>query len=400
MAVAATIADHKYVSQPTIYSTAPETKPKTWSCTEPNPDFVPPKDFELPSTLAEVPLNPKGPTEIPQKTARDYNTEDYKWKQYLPYNTLTAEPPLSTFDHVDPAFRADPEKKSLFEAINRKKDITPVLGTEVWDTQLSSLTDKQKDELALYVAERGLVVFRDQDFVYKGPDFLKEYGTHFGRLHVHCFGVHVKNHPELVIVFRDSDDTMYDNMAEGSLNSTKWHSDMSYELNPPGTTFLCQLTTPEAGGDTLYLSAMEAYNRLSPPMQKFLESLSAVHDGKSQSQFFKKSNLHRREPIDGVHPLVRTHPVTGRKALYCSPGYTKKIVGLKKEESDNILQFLYDHLQKGQDFHARVRWEQDTVVVYDNRMVLHSVVLDYPLGHGSRRHLLRLTPQAERPVCK
>ncbi len=154
----------------------------------------------------------------------------YKWKHFLPYNTATADPPLTPFDHVDPASRADPEKKSLFAALKDRKDMTPNIGTEVFNAQLSQLTAAQKDELALYVAERGLVVFRNQDLCHHSPEWLKEWGTHFGRLHVHPFGTHVKDHPELSTLFRDSDDTYFDKTTSGKLNTLGWHSDMTYEM--------------------------------------------------------------------------------------------------------------------------------------------------------------------------
>jgi sulfonate dioxygenase len=163
--------------------------------------------------------------------------------------------------------------------------------------------------------------------------------------------------------------------------------------NPPGTTFLCSLTVPKCGGDTLYLSAMEAFDRLSPIMQRFLEGLQALHVGINQYTIPSATNFVRRPPIDTVHPVVRRHPVTGRKALWVNPKYVTKILGLRKEESDNLLAFLFDHMQKGLDFHTRVKWEEDTVAVYDNRMVQHSALLDYPL---EPRHLIRVTPQAER----
>jgi len=276
--------------------------------------------------------------------------------------------------------------------------MTPAIGTEVWNAQLSQLTPKQKDELALYVAERGLVVFRKQDFCSKGADFMKEYGSHFGPLHVHQFGQHVKGSPELVIVFRDDEKTYLDNAVSGSLSTTRWHSDMTYELNPPATTFLCSLSTPECGGDTLYMNAMAAYDALSKPMQEFVEGLSAVHAGTPQTMMASKTNLVRRPALDTIHPVVRKHPVTGRKALWVNHAYVTKIVGLKEEESDVILKMLLDHIAKGLDFHTRVKWEEDSVVVYDNRMVQHSIVLDYPLGDGGRRHLIRVTPQGERPA--
>ena len=111
----------------------------------------------------------------------------------------------------------------------------------------------------------------------------------------------------------------------------------SYEVNPPCTTFLCSLTIPECGGDTLYVNCMTAYDRLSPPMQQFLEGLSAVHSGTAQSLLFAKSLLARRPTIDTVHPVVRKHPVTGHKALWVNKGHTAKIAGVKKPESDLLL---------------------------------------------------------------
>lgn len=219
---------------------------------------------------------------------------------------------------MDAASRADPEKKALFAAIPHRKDITPNIGTEVrGGVQISQLTDAQKDELALYSAERGVVIFREQDFIDQPIDKLKEFGSYFGRLHVHQWGVHPKDHPELTIVFRDSDTGNYfDNQTAGELNSVQWHSDMSYEVNPPCTTFLSAVTTPECGGDTLYLNCMTAYERLSPVMQKFLEGLTAIHSGSRQNLLSNKTNLARRPPIDTVHPVVRKHPVTGRKGLW------------------------------------------------------------------------------------
>src|SRR5690606_13851582 len=103
----------------------------------------------------------------------------------------------------------------------------------------------------------------------------------------------------------------------------------------------------------------------------------------------------RRAPVAHVHPIVRRHPVTGEKAIYVNPQFTRYIVGMKKEESDLLLNFLYDHLAKGADFQARVRWEKGTVVVWDNRVTAHSALVDW--HGGERRHLARITPQAERP---
>jgi sulfonate dioxygenase len=99
--------------------------------------------------------------------------------------------------------------------------------------------------------------------------------------------------------------------------------------------------------------------------------------------------------VTSIHPLIRTHPATGEKAIFVNPQFTRRIVGYKKEESDFLLKFLYDHIAKGQDFQARVKWAPKTVVVWDNRVTAHSALLDW--DDGQRRHLARITPQAEAP---
>ncbi|RFU28342.1 hypothetical protein B7463_g8009, partial [Scytalidium lignicola] len=369
---------------------------KWFTGTIPNTDFVPPEGFKISPMSQEVPINPKGPTELPQKLNADYT--NYKYKHYLAHTTLTKEPPYEKYDHVDCAARADPEKKSLFAAIKEKTDMTPSIGTEVKGVQLSSLSPAQMDELSLWAAERGVLVFRDQDFVDQSPEFLKQYGSHFGRLHVHSFGSHVKGHPEILSNLRDNDKSVFDSYSAGMLTTTRWHSDMTYEPNPMGTTFLCALSVPESGGDTLYLNSMDAYDKLSEPMKAFLDGLDAVHSGERQSVHGVKKSPYRRDLVETVHPIVRKHPVTGRKALWFPPEYISGIVGLKREESAAITEMLYRHIQSSLDFHTRVKWDNRTVAVYDNRMVMHSVVLDYPLGPNEKRHHIRITPQAERPI--
>lgn len=165
-----------------------------------------------------------------------------------------------------------------------------------------------------------------------------------------------------------------------------------------GTTILCALSVPETGGDTLYLNAMEAYDRLSPHMQTFLEGLDALHSGARQSVHGRAGSVYRQQLVDSVHPIVRRHPVTGRKALWFNPEYVTGIVQLRDEESDAIMKMLFAHIRSGLDFHTRVKWESGTVAVYDNRMVMHSVCFDYPVAVGEKRHHIRLTPQAERPI--
>jgi sulfonate dioxygenase len=191
----------------------------------PNLNFVPPTNLSIPSNLEAVPINPKGPTEFPEKI-KGYIEDDYKYKDFLPHVTLTSEPALSPYEHVDVASRADSKKSALFGAIPSRKDTSPNIGSEVHGIQLSQLNNVQKDELALWVAERGLVIFRGQDFVDQGMDWMKVFGSYFGRLHTHQWGPHPKGHPDLDISFRDSDGTYFDNELNGTLNSVAWHTDM------------------------------------------------------------------------------------------------------------------------------------------------------------------------------
>jgi sulfonate dioxygenase len=170
-----------------------------------------------------------------------------------------------------------------------------------------------------------------------------------------------------------------------------WHSDITFEEQPAGLTFLKMDTIPEVGGDTLWASAYEAYDRLSAPMQKFLEGLEAIHTGQYHANKAKMEGVFvRREFVDSKHPVIRTHPVTGWKGLYIQPGFTKEIVGVSKSESDAILKFLFNHISGGHDFQLRFKWTEDTVAVWDNRCTFHCALFDY--FEVGRRHGWRVTP--------
>lgn len=146
------------------------------------------------------------------------------------------QPALEEFQHEDVGLRAEPNKTSLLTAPGSIfEEITPAIGTEVHGLQLSSLTSAQKDELALLAAERGVVVFKDQDFADIGPERLREFGRHFGPLHVHQMGSQVKGYPELLPVYRDFTAGAVDNEIKDNVSSIKWHTDMSYEMYVQGS---------------------------------------------------------------------------------------------------------------------------------------------------------------------
>ncbi|KXJ87341.1 hypothetical protein Micbo1qcDRAFT_139416 [Microdochium bolleyi] len=320
------------------------------------------------------------------------------YPHYLPtWNPEQKYPPLTPFEHIEHGKDADTSYPDLLPAgIAKTEDLTPTIGTEVRGVQLTALSDAGKDQLARYVAERKVVAFRDQDFADLPIQAALDYGAYFGRHHIHPTSGSPEGHPEIHLVHRGAEDKGFETFFETRTSSVAWHSDVSYEAQPPGTTFLYILDRPETGGDTLFVNAAEAYNRLSPLFRERLHGLRAVHSGVEQvNAAAARGGIKRREPVLHEHPIVRTHPATGEKSIYVNPQFTRYIVGLKREESDALLKFLYDHLAYGADFQARVKWQAGTVVVWDNRVTQHSALIDW--SSGQRRHLARITPQAERP---
>lgn len=333
---------------------------------------------------------------------QEQKTEPYPYANLLPHFSPEQYPPLTPFKHEDPGFRAlkHADPRAFLKNATNVVELTPNLGTEVHGVNLAALDGEGRDQLALEVARRGLMVFRGQhEFIDRGPDSYLEWGRHFGRLHIHPTSGHPKDYPQVHLVYKDAKSS-YNFEREDSITSTVWHSDVSYELQPPGLTTFFLLSQPTTGGDTLFTSQISTLKKLSPSFVAFLRTLSAVHSGVEQAQFSrsgKRGGIVRREPVEHVHPLVRRHPVTGEEALYVNRQFTTRIVGLKREESETILKFLYDHIDKSADLQARVKWQPGTVVLWDNRVTAHSAIVDYGKSN-ERRHGARITPQAERPI--
>ncbi|KAF8575499.1 TauD-domain-containing protein [Ramaria rubella] len=317
---------------------------------------------------------------------------------YYPYFDSSEKfPPTQLFEHTDPGSRADKAKPHLLKDA-KVRNLNPYIGSVIKGVQISQLSKEGLDELALYAAERKVLVFRDQDFKDIGASRQIEIARHFGPIQRHPTSGNVKGYPEFHVVYRDTDhDRLKDYFPADRVARTSWHSDVTYEKQTPGTTFFFVLDQPGQGGDTLFLSQVEAYNRLSDEFKKRLEGLRALHSAVPQAEHSaKRGGPVRRDPVETEHPVVRTHPVTGEKALFVNQGFTKRIVGFKTEESTWLLQFLFDHISKGADFQTRATYKPGTVVVWDNRVTAHSATGDYP--SQERRHAVRLTPQAEVPI--
>lgn len=302
------------------------------------------------------------------------------------------------FKHVDRGFFGDSNFKSLrdVEGVTWKQ-VSPKLGVEIDGIQLSTLTNQQKDDLALLVEQHGVVAFRNQDFKNQSFDDIKKWGTYFGPLHVHPTSGAPRNEPYFHMTFRRGNTQENVEYFKDKLHNIGWHSDVTYENQPPALTLFAMLQSGESGGDTQFIDMVEVYNRFSPTMKDLLDDLQAVHTSKEQAQAAKQEGgIERKVPIDSIHPVVRYHPVLKKKSLFVHRGFTRKILGLKTEESDALLLFLFNHTESCLDAHVRFQWDENTVVLWDNRRVLHTRTLDW--DSDEIRHAFRLTTLGERPV--
>ncbi|SAM84736.1 related to JLP1-Fe(II)-dependent sulfonate/alpha-ketoglutarate dioxygenase [Ustilago bromivora] len=326
--------------------------------------------------------------------------EDY------PYNDFKPSFPKARWDAYEPitppkdrALFADPEKKALFGAATAVKDLTRTIGTELEGIRLGELTDAQKDELALLVAERGVAFFRGQDDWTIEQQL--ELGRYWGPLHKHATtGVPARGDLEEVhVVYSHPTSDPGQKVYRGPVQHSRadlWHSDVTYEINPPSYTSFKLLVSPEAGGDTLWASGYAAYDRLSYPLRQYLESLTAIHSAVDQAEGARRfGNTVRREPVETEHPLVRVHPVTKHKALFFNPGFCKYIPGVPKAESDYLIAFLTNHVSTASDFSVRFKWNAGDVAIWDNRTNIHSAI--YEDVGVSRRHAIRVAVRGEIP---
>ncbi len=180
-----------------------------------------------------------------------------------------------------------------------------------------------------------------------------------------------------------------------------WHTDVTFMEHPPLGSVLNAIVIPRAGGDTSFADTQAAYEALSAPLRAFLDGLHAVHDGRPTFQ--KLLEMLGEGEWDGkritslppeLHPVVRTHPESGRKSLFVNPGFTDRIDELERRESDALLTFLYAHMTR-QEFLVRYRWEEGDIGFWDNRSTMHYAVSDYGTAH---RVIQRVTLRGDRPV--
>lgn len=243
---------------------------------------------------------------------------------------LNHNPPESIREPIiverDRAAFADPEKRALF-SVAKRVDLTESIGTLLEDVQLSQLNEEQLDELALLVNERGVVFFRDQDLTTEQQVSLFQ---HYGILDRHPAQKDQKH-----VIIKGSTDDHREMLSYTPWPSGDYHADTSFEINPPSYSMLRMEEHPEVGGDTAWLSQYGLYDALSNAMKKHVDSLHAVHTSRLQYDTIIDlwSVGPNRPPVDTHHPAVRTHPVTGLKALNVNNGFVTGFTELNKKES-------------------------------------------------------------------
>jgi taurine dioxygenase len=265
------------------------------------------------------------------------------------------------------------------------------LGAEIHGVDLKTLKDwKPVDEAFL---KYSVLVIREQKLE---PADLMKVGSHFGAPCHYPFVTGLEGYPFIFEVVKEE--------AETVNFGGNWHSDTAYLEQPPLATLLYALETPKTGGDTLFASTTAAYDALSEGMRALVDKLVGVNSASlkvtggrrkmhSTIGSMKVHDTENADQYESDHPVVRTHPDTGRKALYLSRSHTICFRDMSEEESRPLIDFLQAH-QTRPEFTCRVRWSPGTLTVWDNRCTQHNAVNDY---HGQRRRMRRLTVGAQTP---
>ena len=263
------------------------------------------------------------------------------------------------------------------------------LGAELSGVDLTlELSPKIFKELRRLLVEYEVVFFRDQDI---SPAQHRSLAASFGPLQTHPAYNTVEGFPEITIL---------ESTAENPSKIEAWHSDMTFREHPPLGTVLRSKIIPAQGGDTLWASMTAAYDGLSTPMQNFLADLTAEHDF---SYGFKESlaepggrdrlaqAVADNPPV--IHPVIRTHPESGKKVIFVNSLFTTRILELNNGESEDVLKFLFEHVVTA-EYSCRFRWAPNSIAIWDNRSTQHKPINDYFPAH---RMLQRITIDGDIP---
>jgi taurine dioxygenase len=264
----------------------------------------------------------------------------------------------------------------------------PGVGAEITGVELGNLADNDFQRIREAFNQHGLLFFRDQDI---GEEQHIAFAERWGTININRFFAAHDSYPQIALVAKEPDQEA--NIGGG------WHTDHSYDEVPALGSILVARELPACGGDTCFTSMYKAYDALSPGLQDTIGRLQAVHS--AQHVFGSGGYVKEAHKADGrignagaadeladpVHPMVITHPLSGRKALYVNPGFTRQIHGWTHEESRPLLEYLYE-VACGESLVTRFQWQPGSVAFWDNRATWHMARNDY---HGQRRVMHRIT---------
>ena len=284
------------------------------------------------------------------------------------------------------------ETKSLDEGVATVtvKQLGPSIGAEIHGLDATKpLSQATVQTISDALLEHGILIFRDQDITREQQ---AAFTAQFGTLTIHPISPHLEELPEMIVLDNDGENP--------PLSTDVWHSDETFRLEPPMGTVLRAVIVPGVGGDTLFASMTAAFEGLSDHMQRFISSLEAIHDFKNFKKLYGKSAEHRQRLWEmeerfpnPVHPIIRIHPVTGKKAIFVNPQFTLAIKDMKQDESDALLDLLYQQTNIP-EYQFRVHWRTNMMSFWDNRLVQHYAARDYL---PDRRRIERVTLLGDRP---
>ena len=285
-----------------------------------------------------------------------------------------------------------------------QRDLTPVIGREYEGLQVTDLLKAANKhqlvrDLAVTISQRGVVFLRDQTVNATEMRQLCEILSavagcpESSGLHVHPLTEEGSELGDQISVISSEKQRRGGGLTHQLSDTSRyasvgWHADITFEPVPSDYAMLKIRTLPPSGGDTLWASGYEIYDRLSPAMQVLLEGLTATHDakffldeaarlGNPVRKGFRGSPLNQGESLAAVHPVIRTNPVTGWKSVFVNKGFTRRINGVTKDESDMLLHYLFDLVVQNHDAQVRFKWRKNDLAIWDNRSNWHTATYDY-----------------------
>ena len=251
------------------------------------------------------------------------------------------------------------------------EQVTPVIGAELSGIDLNHLSSNELDDIYGALIEHKVIFFRDQNLT---PEAHLAFAKSFGEPEApHPIYPSIEGYENIVLL----------KSGAGSKPDTNdWHKDMTFKASPPFTSILHAIQVPDVGGDTMWSNTNAAYTALPLMWQHYLADMEAIHDiGTFRNDLYCKGGIEAvndglKSTGSAVHKIVDTHPVSGLKYLNVNQSFTRHIIGEIQGESDRILQYLYQHMAKP-EFQVRLRWRNNTVAMWDNRITHHYAICDY-----------------------